>query len=115
MTPTPRALRILEIVSFLLLAAAIWMVFFYAPLEAVMGAVQKVFYFHVATAWVGMLGFIAAGVSGIIYLRTQRLEMGHRRSRRGGDQPGVLLHHHRHSVRSGLARPGTPGGRGIRA
>ena len=34
------------------------MVFFYAPLEAVMGAVQKVFYFHVAAAWVGMLGFL---------------------------------------------------------
>ena len=40
------------------------MVFFYAPLEAVMGQVQNVFYFHVATAWVGMLGFLAAGVAG---------------------------------------------------
>jgi heme exporter protein C len=74
MTPTPRALRVLEIISFLLLAAAVWMVFFYAPLEAVMGAVQKVFYFHVATAWVGMLGFIAAGVSGIAYLRTHDMK-----------------------------------------
>jgi heme exporter protein C len=74
MTPTPRALRVLEIISFLLLAAAVWMVFFYAPLEAVMGAVQKVFYFHVSTAWVGMLGFIAAGVSGIIYLRTHDMK-----------------------------------------
>lgn len=74
MTPTPRALRVLEIVSLLLLAAAIWMVFFYAPLEAVMGAVQKVFYFHVANAWVGMLGFIAAGVAGIVYLRTHDLK-----------------------------------------
>jgi heme exporter protein C len=74
MSPTPRALRVLEIVSFILLAAAVWMVFFYAPLEAVMGAVQKVFYFHVATAWVGMLGFIAAGVSGIVYLRTHDMK-----------------------------------------
>jgi heme exporter protein C len=74
MTPTPRALRILEIVSLLLLAFAVWMVLFYAPLEAVMGAVQKVFYFHVANAWVGMLGFIAAGVAGIVYLRTHDLK-----------------------------------------
>jgi heme exporter protein C len=74
MTPTPKALRVLEIVSILLLAAAIWMVFFYAPLEAVMGAVQKVFYFHVANAWVGMLGFIAAGIAGIAYLRTKDLK-----------------------------------------
>ena len=74
MTPTPKALRVLEVVSILLFAAAIWMVFFYAPLEAVMGAVQKVFYFHVATAWVGMLGFIAAGISGIVYLRTKNMK-----------------------------------------
>jgi len=48
---------------------AVGMVFFYAPTEAVMGNVQKVFYFHVAAAWVGMLGFMAAGVAGIAYLR----------------------------------------------
>ena len=74
MTPTPKALRVLEIVSFLLFAVAVWMVLFYAPLEAVMGAVQKVFYFHVANAWVGMLGFIAAGIAGIAYLRTKNLK-----------------------------------------
>ena len=33
-----------------------------------MGDVQRVFYFHVATGWVGMLGFIGAAVAGIIYL-----------------------------------------------
>jgi heme exporter protein C len=74
MTPTPKTLRVLEVVSILLFAAAIWMVFFYAPLEAVMGAVQKVFYFHVANAWVGMLGFIAAGISGIAYLSTKNMK-----------------------------------------
>jgi heme exporter protein C len=45
------------------------MVFFYAPLEAVMGQVQRVFYFHVATAWVGMLGFMVAAIAGVFYLR----------------------------------------------
>jgi len=39
-----------------------------------MGAVQKVFYFHVATAWVGMLGFLAAAVAGIAYLRTHDMK-----------------------------------------
>ena len=33
-----------------------------------MGQVQRVFYFHVAAGWVGMLGFIAAAVAGVIYL-----------------------------------------------
>jgi heme exporter protein C len=44
------------------------MVFAYAPIEAIMGPVQKVFYFHVANAWLGMLAFITAVVAGIIYL-----------------------------------------------
>jgi heme exporter protein C len=67
-------LRILEVVSAVLFIIFVWMVFFYAPLEASMGAVQRVFYFHVATAWVGMLGFIASGVAGIVYLSTHDLK-----------------------------------------
>ena len=39
-----------------------------------MGAVQRVFYFHVAAAWIGLLGFVAAGVAGIAYLRTKNLD-----------------------------------------
>ncbi|HBY06837.1 MAG TPA: cytochrome C assembly protein [Chloroflexi bacterium] len=74
MDPKPKALTILDIVSVVLFLIAAWMVFFYAPLEAVMGQVQKVFYFHVATAWVGMLGFMAAGSAGIAYLRTHNLK-----------------------------------------
>jgi heme exporter protein C len=65
---TPRLLRILDILSFILLAVATWMVFFYAPLEAVMGQVQRVFYFHVATGWLGLLAFLLAAAAGVIYL-----------------------------------------------
>jgi heme exporter protein C len=74
MSPQPRALKILNILSVVLVLVAFLMAMFYAPLEKVMGAVQKVFYFHVATAWVGMLGFIVAAVVAIIYLRTQDLK-----------------------------------------
>lgn len=70
MNPKPLGLKILDTISLVLFAVAVWMVFFYAPTEAVMGEVQRVFYFHVATAWVGMLGFMAAGVAGVAYLRT---------------------------------------------
>lgn len=69
-----RVLQILNILSVLLLIAAAVMVFGYTPIEKVMGAVQKVFYFHVATAWVGMLGFIVAAVVAIVYLRTKDLK-----------------------------------------
>ena len=68
MTPKPRLLTILDVISVLLFAIAVVMVFFYAPLEKVMGQVQRVFYFHVATAWVGSLGFMVAFIVGIIYL-----------------------------------------------
>lgn len=71
MTPKPRFLSILDSITAILFVVAVGMVFFYAPTEAVMGDVQKVFYFHVATAWVGMLGFMVAMVVGIAYLRTQ--------------------------------------------
>jgi heme exporter protein C len=74
MPSQPRILQILNVLSAILLAAAAALVFGYAPLEKVMGAVQKVFYFHVATAWVGMLGFIAAAVVAIIYLVTKDLK-----------------------------------------
>ncbi|MFM8322188.1 MAG: cytochrome c biogenesis protein [Chloroflexota bacterium] len=70
MQPTPKALKILDAVTISLLAIATGMVFLYAPLEAVMGQVQKVFYFHVAAGWVGMLGFLVAAIAGIAYLRT---------------------------------------------
>jgi len=39
-----------------------------------MNYVQKIFYFHIATAWVGMLGFLVAAVAGVIYLIKQDLK-----------------------------------------
>ena len=74
MSPKPTTLKILDWVSLILLAVATYMVFFFAPMEAVMGNVQRVFYFHVATGWVGFLSFFVAVVIGIIYLRTNDLK-----------------------------------------
>jgi heme exporter protein C len=68
----PKLLTILDGVAIVMLLIATYLVFFYAPTEAVMGAVQKVFYFHVASAWVGMLAFIVSAVAGIAYLRTSK-------------------------------------------
>jgi len=72
MESRPRLLSVLDVVTVILLVAATGMVFFYAPEEAVMGQVQRVFYFHVAAGWVGMLGFLVAAVAGIVYLRSGR-------------------------------------------
>ena len=74
MNPQPLALKILNILSAILLAIAAWLAIFHAPMELVMGNVQRIFYFHVANAWVGMLGFIVAAGAGIAYLRSHDMK-----------------------------------------
>jgi heme exporter protein C len=68
MEAKPRSLAILDGVTLLFFLAASALVFFYTPTERVMGDVQKVFYFHVAAGWVGMLSFFVAAFAGIMYL-----------------------------------------------
>ncbi|HET6822796.1 MAG TPA: cytochrome c biogenesis protein CcsA [Anaerolineales bacterium] len=73
MQPKPLALRILDIAAIIVLGIATYMAL-NAPLERVMGEVQKVFYFHVGTAWTALLGFILGGVFSVIYLITKDLK-----------------------------------------
>jgi heme exporter protein C len=68
MTQKPKALLILDIVTALAFAASFYMSLVFAPMERVMGNVQRVFYHHVAAGWAGMIGFGLALVAAIIYL-----------------------------------------------
>jgi heme exporter protein C len=68
----PRLLSVIDLIALVSVAVATYMVFLYAPIEAIMGPVQKIFYFHVATAWVGMLGFMAAMGTAVAYLITKK-------------------------------------------
>jgi heme exporter protein C len=52
------------------LATAMALVFFYAPLDADQGFVQKIFYVHVPMAIVSLCGFVAGGIMAIRYLRS---------------------------------------------
>jgi len=72
MESKPQLLKLLDGITLVLFVVATAMVFFYAPTEAVMGQVQRVFYFHVAAGWVGMLSFLTAALAGIAYLRSGR-------------------------------------------
>jgi heme exporter protein C len=74
MQPKPLALRILDIVSLIVLAISAYLAIFFAPTERVMGEVQKVFYFHIGTAWTALLGFVLAAVFSIVYLVTKDLK-----------------------------------------
>ena len=69
MKAKPLVLKGLDLLSIVMILIAAGLVFFYAPRDVQMGEVQKLFYFHVATAWVGMLGFLVAAVAGVFYLR----------------------------------------------
>src|SRR5512137_1520488 len=68
MQPAPRSLKALSWISGLLFVGALLMALLYAPREAVMGDVQRVFYFHVASGWVGGLSFLVAAAAGVIFL-----------------------------------------------
>ncbi len=70
MTPYSRGLRGLTIATVAILAAALALVFFYAPLDADQGFIQKIFYVHVPLAIVSLCGFVLGGLFAIGYLRT---------------------------------------------
>jgi heme exporter protein C len=65
-----KGLRALSIATVVALAAALSLVFFYAPLDADQGFVQKIFYVHVPLAIVALCGFVAGGIMAIKHLRT---------------------------------------------
>ena len=58
----------LGIIALLTVIAANYLIFIWVPAEKVMGIVQKIFYFHVAAAWVGFLAFFIVFFSSIRYL-----------------------------------------------
>jgi heme exporter protein C len=65
-----KGLRGLSLATAATLTAALVLVFFYAPLDADQGFVQKIFYVHVPMAIVALCGFVAGAVMAIGYLRT---------------------------------------------
>jgi heme exporter protein C len=64
-----RTVTILNALALLALLLSLGMIFLYAPIERSMGNVQRIFYFHVGTAWVGAVAFFVALVAGALYLR----------------------------------------------
>lgn len=57
------------IASLILIPVSLYMVFVYAPTEIQMGDVQRIFYYHVATAWNAFLFFGLVAMYSIQYLR----------------------------------------------
>src|SRR3978361_1520912 len=66
-----KGLRGLSISTVAVMALALVLVFFWAPLEADQGFLQKIFYVHVPLAIVSLCGFVAGGIFAIQHLRTR--------------------------------------------
>ncbi len=63
-----RAIRIMTILAVVGMVITIGAIFLFAPVELNMGNVQRLFYFHVGSAWVGAMVFGVALVCGLLYL-----------------------------------------------
>jgi heme exporter protein C len=66
----PRDLRIFALATVAALVAGFSLVFFYAPLDADQGFIQKIFYLHVPLAIMALAGFVLAAVHAIRHLRS---------------------------------------------
>lgn len=65
-----KGLRPLSFAAVAMLALSLAMVFFYAPLDADQGFIQKIFYLHVPLAIVALIGFVVGGLFAIAHLRS---------------------------------------------
>ncbi len=107
-----RGLRGLAIATVVMISVAFALVFFYAPLDADQGFIQKIFYLHVPLAIVSLCGFVFGGLLAVGHLRTG--------DRRWDMRSYVAIHMALifgiggadHRARSGPRRPGATGGCG---
>jgi len=65
-----KGLRQLSIATVVAIAVAFSLVFFYAPLDADQGFIQKIFYIHVPLSIVALVGFVGGGAFAIAHLRS---------------------------------------------
>jgi len=59
---------ILAAVAILLVIASAYASFYIAPTEATMGVIQRIFYFHVASAWAGFTAFLICFIGNLLYV-----------------------------------------------
>jgi heme exporter protein C len=70
LTSHGKGLRGLALATLTTISVALVLVFFYAPLDADQGFVQKIFYIHVPLAIVSLCGFVYGAILAACHLRT---------------------------------------------
>jgi heme exporter protein C len=73
-TRPPIVSMILLALTFVGMIISIAMIFLYVPTDAIEGIPQRIFYFHVPVAWIGMLAFgvVAAASIGYLWKKDER-------------------------------------------
>ena len=66
--------KIFDILALISVPIGLYFAFIYAPMEIKMGAIQKIFYFHVASAWVGFFAFFITFIMSILFLFTKNFK-----------------------------------------
>jgi heme exporter protein C len=64
----PLVSLILGALSFIGMMVSNWLIFLYAPTDALQGPTQRIFYFHVPISWIGMLAFVVLAVASVVGL-----------------------------------------------
>jgi heme exporter protein C len=59
---------VLGAIAVLLVLASAYASFFIAPEERTMGVIQRIFYFHVASAWAGFSAFLVCFIGNLLYV-----------------------------------------------
>jgi heme exporter protein C len=67
-TRLPLVSLVLLALTFIGMMTSIFMIFLYVPTDAIEGIPQRIFYFHVPIAWIGMLAFGVLAMASIGYL-----------------------------------------------
>lgn len=69
----PKVMTTLNILAAVSFAILVGLVLFVVPTERTMGDVQRLFYIHVAPAWICFVAFAVTAICGIVYLRTGQM------------------------------------------
>ncbi len=62
--------NVLGIAAFIAVAVGLYFAFVYAPTEATMGSIQRIFYFHMGSNAASLTSILIAAVAGALFLRT---------------------------------------------
>ena len=66
--------KLFAVITFLLLSYGLYQGMWAAPREATMGDIQRIFYYHVPSAWTSFLCFFANFIASVVYLARRNLK-----------------------------------------